>query len=107
MVYNNQVSGSSSLDKQTICEDGGIGRRARLRGELLTAVRVQVSFLAPQKKGVHFGLLFFCVCVEKLVRNKTGKINKEPKFLNVRTILKNSRVQPKRKSFGVVSFLAP
>ena len=53
MRYNNFVP-------PKLCEDGGIGRRARLRGEWLTAVRVRVSFLAPQIKTTPFRGRFFC-----------------------------------------------
>ena len=45
ICYNN---GASSQELY-ICESGGIGRRARLRGVWAT-VRVQVPFLAPTKK---------------------------------------------------------
>ena len=62
-LYKSHLMSYNNFIPPKTCEDGGIGRRARLRGEWLTAVRVRVSFLAPLKKQALMPV-FFTWCSE-------------------------------------------
>ena len=93
------------LRPDSICESGGTGRRARLRGVWAT-VRVQVPFLAPKSKDGQM-TVFLIFKRLKMGLEAGAVLNDSPGDcqIRVRTELRRARPSPVSRTNKKVSFV--